>query len=49
MNVVHDIFPNFFDLIKEDSENRDISRYQMLLFCHHTKSHQCCSVASVGM
>ena len=25
MNVLHDMFPNFYDLSKEGSENRDIS------------------------
>ena len=25
MNVLHDMFPNFYDMSKEGTENRDIS------------------------
>ena len=28
MNVLHDMFPNFYDMSKEGNENRDISEYQ---------------------
>ena len=28
MNVLHDMFPNFCDLSKEENENRDISGHQ---------------------
>ena len=28
MNVLHDTFPNFYDLSKEGNENRDISGEQ---------------------
>ena len=42
----------FLTILIWEKKTMKIVTYQenkMVLFCHHTKSHQCCSVAFVGM
>ena len=47
MNVLHDMFPNFYDMSKERNENRDISGDQNASAL--SSSHQGSSAASVRM
>ena len=49
MNVLHDMFPNFYDLSKEINENPEILRDKNASVLSHTKFHQGCSVVSVRM
>ena len=50
MNVLHDMFPNVYDLSKEGNENWDILGDQNAsVFYHHTESHQGFPVVSMGI
>ena len=49
MNVLHDMFPNFYDLSKEGNENSEILGDKNASVLSHTKFHQGCSVVSVRM
>ena len=49
MNVLHDMFPNFYDLSKEGNENPEILGDKNASVLSHTKFHQGCSVVSVRM